>query len=98
MSTCTSPTTGLAYSYDPTGRINDFWQCNPAGCGSTVWDLNYTYDLAGDVTQWVHSAGFTVYTPVNSAQQVTSGSSNLMGAQPAAASGVEPQPHSLGSH
>ncbi len=78
--TCASPATAVAYNYDSMGRIKDFWQCNPASCGSSIWDLNYTLDLAGDATQWVHPAGFTVYTPVNAAQQVKSVSSSSTGA------------------
>ena len=79
--TCTNPATATAYSYDGAGRVSSFWQCTPSNCGaSSIWNTQYTYDYAGDVTQWLHPAGFTVYTPVNHAQQVTSVSSSLTGA------------------
>ncbi len=57
------------------GRPLNFWQCNPSNCGtSSIWNTQYTYDLAGDVTQWVHPdktypATFT--NTVNNAQQIT---------------------------
>jgi hypothetical protein len=37
-----SVTTGLVYSYDPVGRTKNFWQCNPANCGtSTIYNMTY---------------------------------------------------------
>ncbi len=78
VGTCTSPTTAAAYSYDPVGRIQDFWQCTQANCGtSSIWDTHYNYDLAGDVTSWVHPGQFTLTNTVNSAQQVTAIQSSL---------------------
>ena len=60
------------YSYDPMGRVQDSWQCTPYNCSSsTIWNLHYNYDLAGDVTSWTHPAGFTVTNQINSAQQIT---------------------------
>ncbi len=73
--------TGVVYSYDPVGRIKDFWQCTPANCNtSSIWDTHYNYDLAGDVTSWVHPGQFTLTNTVNSAQQVTAIQSSLTGA------------------
>jgi RHS repeat-associated protein len=70
--TCTSPATAVAYSYDPVGRIANFWQCNPSNCGSSsIWNVKYNYDKAGDITSWVDPGGFTLTNTVNSAQQVT---------------------------
>jgi RHS repeat-associated protein len=60
------------YSYDPMGRVQDLWQCTPYNCSSSaIWDLHYTYDLAGDVASWTHPAVFTVTNTLNSAQQIT---------------------------
>ena len=71
--TCSKPATATAYSYDPMGRTNNFWQCNPSNCGSaSIWNIPYTYDLAGDVTSYTHPGGYSISTPVNAAQQVTS--------------------------
>ena len=76
--TCTSPATATAYSYDAMGRPLYFWQCNPSNCGtSSIWEMQYTYDLAGDVTSWTHPAGYTVTNTPNAAQQVTAIASSL---------------------
>jgi len=73
-----STKTAVVYSYDPVGRTKNFWQCNPSNCGlSSIWNTQYTYDWAGDVTSWVHPAGYTFTTPVNAAQQVTAVQSSL---------------------
>ena len=65
--------TALVYSYDAMGRPVNFWQCDPSNCGSaSIWKIPYTYDLAGDVTSYTHMDGYTISTPVNAAQQVTS--------------------------
>ncbi len=65
--------TAVVYSYDPVGRISDFWQCSTASgsCGSRIADTHYNYDLAGDVSSWVHPGQFTLTNTVNAAQQVT---------------------------
>jgi RHS repeat-associated protein len=76
--TCASPTTAAAYSYDPVGRPLDFWQCNPSNCAqSTIWNTNYTYDLAGDVANWGHPGGFNLTNSVNQAQQTWQVQSSL---------------------
>ena len=77
--TCTSPQTAVAFSYDPVGRTQDFWQCTTTADCASVRDAHYNYDSGGDVTSWVHPEGFTLYTPVNAAQQVKSVSSSLTG-------------------
>jgi RHS repeat-associated protein len=65
------------YSYDPLGRVAEYWQCTPGNCGgaggagASPWAIPYTYDLGGDVTSWTHPAGFTVSNTINSAQQIT---------------------------
>ncbi|MGH9359689.1 MAG: RHS repeat domain-containing protein, partial [Terriglobia bacterium] len=62
--------TGVAYSYDPMGRVAGFWQCTPYNCGSSAWAMTYNYDLAGDVTSWTHPAGYTITNSVNGAQEI----------------------------
>src|ERR1700758_133263 len=42
-------------------RTQDLWQCTPFNCSSaSLWNIHYTYDLAGDLTTWTHPAGFTI--------------------------------------
>ena len=78
LGSCTSPATAMAYSYDPMGRTANFWQCTPSNCGtSSIWETQYNYDYAGDVTSWVHPAGYTFTNTVNVAQQVTAVQSSL---------------------
>jgi RHS repeat-associated protein len=71
--------TAVVYSYDPVGRIKDFWQCNPSNCAN-VYNTHYNYDLAGDVTSWVHPGVFTLTNTVSVAQRVTNVQSSLTGA------------------
>ncbi len=64
--------TGVVYSYDPMGRTNDFWQCDPNNCGaSSIYNTNYNYDWAGDVTSWSHPGLINITNIVNTAQQIT---------------------------
>jgi RHS repeat-associated protein len=77
--TGSAPSMATVYSYDAMGRPANFWQCSPVNCGSSAWAMTYTYDLAGDITSWVHPGGFTLTNTVNAAQQVTSIKSSLTG-------------------
>ena len=64
--------TAVIYSYDGVGRVVNFWQCNPNNCGgSSIYNTNYTYDWAGDVSQWSHPGLINLVNTVNAAQQVT---------------------------
>ncbi len=64
--------TGVVYSYDPVGRISDFWQCNPGNCGtSSIYAMAYGHDEAGDVTSWSHPGLINFNNTVNAAQQIT---------------------------
>ena len=64
--------TAVVYSYDPMGRTLNFWQCNPSNCGSaSIYEAQYNYDLAGDVSSWAHPGLFTLTNTVNPAQQIT---------------------------
>ena len=68
-------TTATVQDYDPMGRVADLWQCTPVNCGSgsgNWWAANYQYDPAGDLKQWTHPAGFTIYqTPIDTARHAT---------------------------
>ncbi len=71
----TSAASGTAltiHSYDAMGRTQDLWQCTPFNCSSaSIWNVHYTYDLAGDLTTWTHPANFTITQAFNSLQQIT---------------------------
>ena len=90
-----SVNTALVYSYDPMGRPLNFWQCNAANC-SSLWNTQYNYDKAGDVTSWTHPAGYTLTNTVNPAQQVTAVAKLLAGLEPSPVSGPEHHLHRLG--
>ncbi len=58
------------HSHDQVGRTQDLWQCTPFNCSSaSIWNIHYTYDLAGDLTNWTHPAGFNITQYFNSMQQ-----------------------------
>ena len=71
----TSTASGSAvtvYSYDAAGHLQDLWECTPYNCSSSsIWNIHYTYDEAGDVTSWTHPAGPTLTQTVSNAQRVT---------------------------
>src|SRR5208282_5832568 len=69
--------TATIQDYDPMGRTAGYWQATPLNCGSSLWTAFYSYDLAGDVTSWLHPAGFVINQPVNGAQQVTQVTSSV---------------------
>jgi YD repeat-containing protein len=69
--TCSTPQTAVAYSYDAMGRVQNLWECTPFNCSSTsIWNVHYTYDLAGDLTNWTHPAGFNITPYYNTVQQL----------------------------
>ena len=45
------------HSYDSLGRVMEEQQCSVAPCSDTVGTLNWTYDLAGNVTSSTNGAG-----------------------------------------
>jgi len=48
------------------GQPTGYWQCTPYNCGSaSIWDMPYSYDLAGDVYSWTHPAGFTITNSID---------------------------------
>jgi YD repeat-containing protein len=68
--------TGVAYSYDPVGRVSTYYQCPPANCGTGIILPTATnYDLAGDITSWTF--GYTITNSISAAQQVTGITSSL---------------------
>jgi RHS repeat-associated protein len=73
--THTSAASGNAvtvHSYDSAGRPQDLWQCTPYNCSnSSIWNVHYTYDEAGDVTSWQHPAGYTFTNTISTAQRIT---------------------------
>jgi RHS repeat-associated protein len=72
INTCTSPSTAAGFSYDQMGRGQHFWQCTPYNCGSTsIWDVQDTYDKAGDIATWSHPYPYTITNQINAAQQTT---------------------------
>ena len=79
--THTSAASGLAmsiHSYDSMGRTQDYWQCVAVNCpGTSIWNMHYTYDKAGDVLTWTHPTGYTVTNTVSTAQLITQINSSL---------------------
>ncbi|MGH9396158.1 MAG: RHS repeat-associated core domain-containing protein [Terriglobia bacterium] len=80
IASCSAASTGTIFSYDSMGRVTRYWQCTPYNCGSSAWQSSYNYDLAGDVQQWTHPAGFTITNTINAAQEVTQIQSSLVDA------------------
>jgi RHS repeat-associated protein len=64
-------------TYDPTGRVQLHRQCTPYNCGTSDWRTTYNYDLAGDVTSWLHPGGFTITQGINSAGQIAQVTSSV---------------------
>ena len=63
--------TATIQDYDPMGRVVGYWQATPLNCGSSLWTTLYGYDLAGDVAEWVHPAGFLITNTISNAMRVT---------------------------
>jgi RHS repeat-associated protein len=53
-STAGTNPTGSVFSYDPLGRVVNNSQCTPANCSTTPFPVQYTYDLAGDMTSYTN--------------------------------------------
>jgi hypothetical protein len=73
------------YSYYATGQTQDFWQCTPLECPTATYSSipasYYIYDLAGDLTDYYSPLFFYHLTnSLNTAQQVTTITTNLSGA------------------
>ncbi len=65
------------YGYDPMGRINQMSECTPATCNTSGYNLNYTYDLAGNMLSSSDGAGVTNSYAYSQANELTSLTSSL---------------------
>jgi len=73
------------------GRVITQWQCTPANCGTGWFILDYTYDLAGNITSYTNSQGVTFTQAFNAAGRLTQVTSSLVDAQhPATLATVDP--------
>ncbi len=62
-------------SYDARGRINAQWQCTPLNCGSSWFNLGYSYNYAGGLISESTPMGFTLtpaYDPAARLKSLTS--------------------------
>jgi len=80
------------FSYDAVGRVTMNDQCTPLNCGTSHFDIGYTYDLLGDLisyTTGVANVGFNqAFDSLGRVQQLTS---NVVDAQhPATLATVDP--------
>jgi RHS repeat-associated protein len=78
LASVTTPMTLMtAFSYDPVGRTSALDECFPNGCGTVGWNkqLNYAYDLAGDMTSSSDGGGAVStynYSPASELLSLTS--------------------------
>lgn len=66
------------FSYDAMGRVIQNVQCTPLNCGSPNVAMNYTYDLAGDMTSESNGFGWTYSFSYNTAQELTAVTSSMV--------------------
>ena len=69
------------YNYDSMGRIATHWQCTPVNCGTSFFNLGYTYDQIGDQTVVSYNGSFTATTTYNGAADPTALTSSLSDSQ-----------------
>jgi RHS repeat-associated protein len=71
--------TGMTmYSYDSMGRILDFWQCAPVNCPAiNNWEMQFFYDLAGDIVHWTYPNCCQLWHTVDGAQHVSAATTDL---------------------
>jgi YD repeat-containing protein len=55
-------TASTIFSYDTMGRVSQEWQCTPLNCGSSTFNLQYSYDYLGDITQLVNPRENATFT------------------------------------
>ena len=75
-----APTLNTIASYDPMGRVQDYWATsyNVASLITLdTWHMNFSYDLAGNLTNWTHPAGFSLSNTISAAERITQISSSL---------------------
>lgn len=76
-----TPTTRTVNSFDPMRRALTEWQCTPLNCGTGWFQLNYTYDLVGDMTSYTNGEGVSFTQTFNAAARLTQLASSLVDAQ-----------------
>jgi RHS repeat-associated protein len=85
------------FSYGASGSVSAMEECLPSGCGNMAYDkqLQYNYDLAGNLTSSSDGAGVTTTYRNSPANEVTSINSSLVDcANPASVvSSVQNGPH-----
>ena len=63
---------GEVFSYDKLGHVKVNSQCTPQNCGAgTLFPINYTYDLLGDMLTSSNGFGVTLTYAVNRATRLT---------------------------
>jgi len=73
------------------GRVIKQWQCTPANCGTGWFQLDYVYNLAGNIISYTNSQGVTFTQTINAAGRLTQVTSSLVDAQhPATLVTVDP--------
>jgi len=77
QSTASPNPTGEVFSYDQMGRATNNSQCTPQNCGTAVFPLQYSYDLAGDPVTGTNGTGVTLTYTVNTGTRLTSLTSSL---------------------
>ncbi len=68
-------------SYDALGRIKTQWQCTPANCGTSWFELGYVYNQAGGITSYTNSQGVTFTQTFDAAGRLTGVTSSWVDAQ-----------------
>jgi RHS repeat-associated protein len=77
-STVAGSLAGEVLSYDKLGRARINSQCTPQNCGATtLFPVNYTYDLLGDMLTSTNGLGVTLTYTVNRATRLTTLASSL---------------------
>jgi RHS repeat-associated protein len=74
LSRSNTPVVESLYSYDPVGRVTTHYQTTPQH-SSAAFQLNYVYDLAGDLTSFNNGFGVAfsyIYDTVGRPSQLTS--------------------------
>jgi RHS repeat-associated protein len=71
--------TGSVFSYDSMGRVVNNSQCTPQNCGTALFALDYTYDLAGDTTSSTNGMNVTFGGQYNAGTRLTELTSSLSG-------------------
>lgn len=71
---------GEIVSYDARGNIRSNSQCTPQNCGSSIFPVNYTFDLLHNILTSTNGLGVTLTSSYNRAERLTSLASSLFDA------------------